>query len=151
MRINWRRGFLRAWLVLALAWVGSTGWIEYSYQIDPFAPEVQLNGRPLSQLSGDELLAFYRKTLAANASPRERMLALGPHQYAIVFGPPFGLLALGLVLGWIIKGFRPVPESSARRPDWLGHAERARMQRDTPRLVREPAGLERSVADRAQR
>jgi hypothetical protein len=30
MRTNWRRGFLRAWAVLALAWIGFFGWKEYS-------------------------------------------------------------------------------------------------------------------------
>jgi hypothetical protein len=29
MKIEWRRGFFRAWVVLALAWIGLTGWNEY--------------------------------------------------------------------------------------------------------------------------
>ncbi|SHJ97582.1 hypothetical protein SAMN05444159_2062 [Bradyrhizobium lablabi] len=29
MKVNWSRGFFRAWLALSLAWVGSIGWYEY--------------------------------------------------------------------------------------------------------------------------
>jgi hypothetical protein len=29
MKIDWRRGFFRAWVALALAWVGFSGWNEY--------------------------------------------------------------------------------------------------------------------------
>jgi hypothetical protein len=29
MKIEWQRGFFRAWVVLALAWVGLIGWNEY--------------------------------------------------------------------------------------------------------------------------
>jgi hypothetical protein len=29
MKIEWQRGFFRAWLVLAVAWVGLVGWNEY--------------------------------------------------------------------------------------------------------------------------
>ena len=151
MRINWRRGFFRTWLVLAVAWVGAIGWLEYNNQVDPFAPEVQLNGRSASQLSDYELLALYRKTLVANAPPRERILALGPRQYAIVLAPPLALLGLGVILGWIITGFRPVPQPAAGRTDWSGRTERARMHRDVPRLAGDPARLERGAAERAQR
>ena len=28
--MNWRRGLLRAWVVIALAWVGLVGWHEYA-------------------------------------------------------------------------------------------------------------------------
>jgi hypothetical protein len=152
MRINWRRGFLRAWLVLAVSWIGAIGWLEYNDQIDPFAPEVQLNGRSVSQLSEYELLTLYRKSLAANASPRERILVLGPRQYAIVFAPPLALFALGAVLGWIMAGFRPVPQPAAARADWLGRTERARTSRgDVQRLAGEPARLEYRAVERAQR
>jgi hypothetical protein len=30
MQINWKRGFLRAWIVFACAWIGLTGWYEYA-------------------------------------------------------------------------------------------------------------------------
>jgi hypothetical protein len=30
MKVNWSRGFFRAWLALSLAWVGSIGWYEYA-------------------------------------------------------------------------------------------------------------------------
>ena len=30
MQVNWRRGFFRAWLVLAVAWLGLVGWYEYA-------------------------------------------------------------------------------------------------------------------------
>jgi hypothetical protein len=30
MHINWGRGFLRAWVVLALCWIVATSWIEYA-------------------------------------------------------------------------------------------------------------------------
>jgi hypothetical protein len=30
MQVNWRRGFFRAWVVVALAWVGVMGWREYT-------------------------------------------------------------------------------------------------------------------------
>jgi hypothetical protein len=29
MKIEWRRGFFRAWVVLALAWIALVGWKEY--------------------------------------------------------------------------------------------------------------------------
>jgi hypothetical protein len=30
MQVNWSRGFFRAWVVIALAWVGFMGWHEYA-------------------------------------------------------------------------------------------------------------------------
>jgi hypothetical protein len=32
MRINWGRGFFRAWVVLALAWIGLVGWNEFVHK-----------------------------------------------------------------------------------------------------------------------
>lgn len=108
MRINWRRGFLRAWLVLAVVWIGAAGWIEYSsqvegpwtdYQKDPLVSDLK---QPAQPFDPDAWLRQHPEPTLWT-----RSVAAAP----IVLGPPLIVLVLGLALGWIISGFG----SSARR------------------------------------
>jgi hypothetical protein len=105
MRINWRRGFLRAWLVLAVTWIGFIGWIEYTSEVDPFTHQV-IDPDLLKRLNAPH--SPPPGFVIDKASALERVLAHEPYQYGIVLGPPLAVLALGTILGWIIKGFRQV-------------------------------------------
>jgi hypothetical protein len=47
MKTNWRRGLLRVWVVLSLAWIGVTGWSEYfsaPWNMDWGTPSVRTEG-----------------------------------------------------------------------------------------------------------
>jgi len=56
MKVSWSRGLFRAWLVLALAWVGFSGWYEYASKPWNFDW-----GSALIRTEGDECLTQLAK------------------------------------------------------------------------------------------
>ena len=44
MRISWKRGFLRMWTLLALAWVIFFGWRQYSVETQWTDPGIHVGG-----------------------------------------------------------------------------------------------------------
>jgi hypothetical protein len=52
--VNWTRGFLRVWIVLALAWIGVVGWREYAnkpWNLDWGTASIRLEGECWDKLA----------------------------------------------------------------------------------------------------
>jgi hypothetical protein len=105
--MNWARGFLRAWLVVATLWVGYFGW-------NAFANNTWSGWRsyPIADDS-------WAKVTACSATEEDAKPILQHVSYlissdwdvlkssiSIVLLPPLALLIAGCVFNWIIKGFR---------------------------------------------
>ena len=90
--MNWTRGLLRVWAVLAVCWIGVVGYLT--------GGKLGLSNKgffdPVKYLEG----------------------ASGPYSFwpdwnsFVAFGetallPPFGLLLLGFMVVWAMRGFRP--------------------------------------------
>jgi hypothetical protein len=84
-RVNWRRGLLRAWMVLGIIWVIAAGLLQV-LTLRPSA-ECFLNGGvfcDLGRLDWSEWLAIAR----------------------FVLGPPIIVLVFGIAIRWVVAGFR---------------------------------------------
>lgn len=123
-KVRWARGFFRAWIVLSVVWVVLVG----LFMAESFPTEgkpwfaVEFEGERLSR---QELLeAASNAKSAGNMVAEERFLALANSverrvsdaqrsaiwQRAIAAAiPPIVVLALGALIGWAARGFRPDP------------------------------------------
>jgi hypothetical protein len=83
--MNYRRGFLRAWIALTLVWIALAGSIAASDVIESDTFCNLFNPGPWC----DHRLSV------------ELLVIL-----ALVFGPPLALFAAGAGVAWIVAGFR---------------------------------------------
>ncbi len=147
MSLNFRRGFFRLWLALAVLWIGtavyinweglgltrlldttsrvaSEPWEKYasSPQWRPFTVVTMPDGTPVDfgekpveevrsliltkfpdfDFGTEAWLLFEARKAAIETARGRRQL----HSLVIIFAPPFVLFVLGVVLGWIARGFR---------------------------------------------
>ena len=133
--MKWGRGFFRAWVVLTALWIGLTVyvqepetyrlWSSSVYEItdpDGHTGEFNLAKKSQTELAA-EITAWIRTQRpdiddAQRLKDRDRILArltakhqvdrdeaAGALQLSII--PPLVLLALGLCIFWIARGFRP--------------------------------------------
>jgi len=79
--MNWQRGLFRLWLVASVIWVALMSLAAYQKVIIP-----RLNG--------------------ASSHPIGTDVA---HFFGVALGPVVAVLALGMISGWIISGFRRDP------------------------------------------
>lgn len=117
--MNWTRGLLRVWAVLAVCWVAPLTWIKWNDLsgnaiYDPWAgvrvePKNQLPylppgatvGNPSSQPSNFDPIKF--ELFKAEQARREKQIAAAQ----LILFPPALLILLGLAVGWVINGFKP--------------------------------------------
>jgi hypothetical protein len=98
--MHWRRGFLRIWLVFCAVWIGGSLILE-------------LNDTKIPSLTHGciELLDFVDAKTGTPVGAAEvaqceatwKKESISQLNWAL--GPPLALLAIGGVLGWIIRGF----------------------------------------------
>src|SRR5258708_34138112 len=108
--MNWRRGFVRIWVLASVAWIGFVAWSFYEYALLP---------RQVAATAG-----VCAKASTANPSLGNPFDCYPPGQVfadlipigdaairyaALALGPVIALGALGLVLGWIVRGCRASP------------------------------------------
>ena len=106
--ISWRKGIFRAWVVFTVIWLGVAGWIHYGPS--PPGPWDLFSDLPFPR-SADECRA---------AKEREAKIDLpqcienariqnwrDKERLAWTVAPPALLLVLGLLISWMISGFRP--------------------------------------------
>jgi hypothetical protein len=96
-----RRGFFRLWLVAALIWIAAVVAVEYR---DTAIPSLRK--------SCSELLDFSMDSTGAKLGPvdvakcdqvwSEERIRIA----SVAFGPPLACLLAGLLLAWIVAGFR---------------------------------------------
>ena len=123
-KVQWARGFFRAWIVLSLVWVVLVG----LFMAESFPTEdkpwfgVEIYG---DWVSRQELLEAASKAKAAGDTEAEgRFIALandverrvGDAQRTAIWQwvmaatiPSLVVLALGTLIGWAARGFRPDP------------------------------------------
>lgn len=128
--MNWRRGLFRLWVLLAALWFAGTvsmvgldayrWWPNKLIKLNVGGKEVQVDETFL-RLTHDEQNEEVDKI--AKLLKRPQLLRLPPPGFAIehpfnrqvwaaIFVPPLALLALGLCIAWILRGFRQQKSAS---------------------------------------
>ena len=87
--MNWTRGLLRVWAVLALCWVGSTTLVMQDLIFPP-------------SCSAHEACDFRPPSLGPEPSLQEKRIEAAK----LISVPPLGLLVLGFLVVWAVRGFR---------------------------------------------
>jgi hypothetical protein len=104
--MNWRRGFLRAWILLSVVWVlVASGyelnrWNDYFNGIRSLRAECQDPKPPPWCLDWSQLppANFFDQFDADRPNIRAKA--------AFIAAPPATLLLCGLAIGWVLLGFR---------------------------------------------
>lgn len=101
MTINWRRGFLRGWIVITVCWILGIAIIAFRDGSIPSLTQGcdQLRGfviQETGKVLGDAEVS------KCEAQWRTKRLELIER----AFGPPIALVVSGVLLGWIWRGFR---------------------------------------------
>ncbi len=118
-RLNWRRGLIRLWVILALPWIAGTVALRWDHVTD--ALETLRLARTVDMSEDDcqpglggeaqrslcELKAQLREQTARNIARAREDLS---DAALWIIGPPVLLLVLGGILVWVVRGFRPDPE-----------------------------------------
>ena len=109
--MNWRRGLLRLWIVVAACWIGAVGvtvyFAETKFDIERIERRCierqKAKGADIakctSKAEGD--LFFAWDVGGTPATPLKLVRDWG--SWALL--PPFGLLLAGLAVTWIVAGF----------------------------------------------
>jgi hypothetical protein len=134
MRIDAKRGLLRAWVVFAVAWISVMGWSEYKsgwaqFPLVENEKSVDLSSVPTEQLV--TVLAKYlhfdldgaRKAGYSDQEIADHLVATMPSRpkssrvadiwanmkssLPVILLPPFALLVAGYIIVWVVNGFRP--------------------------------------------
>jgi hypothetical protein len=121
-RVNWKSGFIRVWVVVSALWIvligvvdGPSAWHELVYQTTETKPPSEcLAAKTAEECAGlltkagkNPLFAFdYTFSQSVDSDQSHVAKALGPFLFAVSI-PPLGLLALGILVAWAVKGFRP--------------------------------------------
>jgi hypothetical protein len=105
--MNWRRGFLRLWIVASLGWIGGTTLATYQNVIGPrdraAAAQVCADARKANPTLANRIDCIDADHLLDDLVPIQAVA----RDYALLaFGPVLSVLIIGLVGGWIITGFR---------------------------------------------
>jgi hypothetical protein len=102
--INWRRGFVRGWIVVTVCWILGIATISFRDKGIPSLTQgcdqlrdfvVEGTGKSLGDAEVSQCEAVWRT---------ERLKII---EWA--FGPPIALIVSGVLLGWIGRGFRSDP------------------------------------------
>jgi hypothetical protein len=167
MQVNWSRGFFRAWLALAAAWVISTGCYEYvskpwnqfsdtgpstdgecwdrlakwpdgqsfdwwDIDIEADTPSnIEINKKKgawqaaaipernkWSATVTQRLVDCEAATPILQKASRQltRIWSSEKDDLAIIIGLPIALLFVGLIIAWVVRGFRQTTKSPCSRP-----------------------------------
>ena len=99
--MNLRRGLVRTWLAASAAWLGYFGWQYFSRcsygQIHPFEKSPIVLYCPVKREKGIVLSG------AISQFEVWDFAAVG----AAFFGPPMGAFIFGLIVVWVVDGFKP--------------------------------------------
>jgi hypothetical protein len=119
--MNYRRGFFRAWVVLAVLWVASVAFVSgpdvYS-AFDAAAFKALIDKAPIVEQPKDSPIDPNIPVISLRRpEPRAPWLENQPdwtpdprgwllRSTAVAVLPPLSLLVLGAMLGWVVGGFR---------------------------------------------
>jgi hypothetical protein len=112
--MQWRRGFIRLWLVASFIWGVAVvadnwsklhWWLEYTQYTEQRIEKAKDRAVVLSK-EGDEEARQDAKVLAMTLAEKRASNAWLLDTAKAVIIPPITILCLGLLVSWIISGFR---------------------------------------------
>lgn len=109
--MNWKRGFLRLWAIIAVVWIAGAlearkPWRDVGYLLAE-APTVAVQQVPEDETEASELARLRLEAQHLRAEARRQAAPDNLTQSAaFVFAPPFGLLIVGWLVVWVGRGFR---------------------------------------------
>jgi hypothetical protein len=123
--MNWRRGFFRLWLVLSAGWVAGIGYLDRESLCASYSIKAWEEARRQEQKSQEDYrvcLILHPKDkcelpdfIGGNIHYENRCLPMGDdapnwdlrvEALKQMFVPPFVVLLAGLVVLWVMRGFR---------------------------------------------
>lgn len=118
--MRWARGFVRLWVAISVLWIGAVVWAGYeavlvprnkAMQVQACFEERRLNaakGNPFDCLDGNTVPAPPAGFVAQRPFYFDDQISLSAHAGYIWagIGPPVALLAFGVIVAWIVGGFR---------------------------------------------
>ena len=117
MKVSWRRGFIRAGVVMSLAWILVVGTaigvpavsnyletreVSLLVKENPSHPALNYRNR-FRELSPRERVSLARELHDRAAKNIYQAAAMA---FAMAFIPIVMLFVLGMVIGWVVRGFR---------------------------------------------
>lgn len=116
--MNWARGFVRAWLALSVVYVALSVWVNEPKTFRPLwkpSPIFEIafedgatvsfdTSKPLSLLRTEVSAAWLSH--ADNLISKEKRSGAEDEALLATVVPPLGLLCLGLIIAWVLSGFR---------------------------------------------
>lgn len=109
--MNWKRGFLRLWTIIAVVWIAGAlearkPWRDLGYLLAE-APTVAMQKVPEDETEAFELTRLRLEAQHLRVEARRQAAPNNLAQSAaIMFAPPFGLLIVGWLVVWVGRGFR---------------------------------------------
>ena len=99
---NWRRGFLRLWLVLSLCWIAGVGVFAWGYEQSMASRDQALRACfEASKAKGTDMFSCFSDETIYPALGK----TVGEYA-AYAFLPPLGALVLGLIGAWLARKVR---------------------------------------------
>jgi len=120
--MNLRRGLFRIWIVFAVLWVASIGWVEVpmwrsDFNIWGTHPTSETDAPSRCDSEQNPQLCRTLMQTAATLAKETRQSQPAPFDLiATLFGPPLGLMVVAGIVRWIGRGFR-VPRSGNQVPN----------------------------------
>jgi hypothetical protein len=101
MRANWTRGLFRLWGVLTVLWLAGSIYFAITDRSIPSLARGCEELRSFVEDKSNRPLGDAEVTQCNEVWTTKRMRLVEQ-----LMGPPLGTLALGIVLAWVIRGFR---------------------------------------------
>lgn len=106
--MNWRRGLLRAWALIAVFWaagVVASGYSAYHPRMLPEAPLPEI----CRNLGPNPSTVPFECAQPTESGDAEETSAQWVQYLARAIIPPFVLLSLGVAINWVASGFPRLP------------------------------------------
>jgi|SRR5579862_4180881 len=100
--LTWRRGLFRVWVLASGLWLLVIGIVWYQECTTERAQTA-----PAGYIALDQPAISGQITLDQPAHAADKIRALTITAVTLGAAVPFGLLVLGLLIGWAARGFRP--------------------------------------------
>jgi hypothetical protein len=106
-KMNFRRGFLRLWIVATGIWIAGWAW-HYAAICRDSDGVVYISGFNCSPRERQaEMAAFLASKPSGGFTIGPPILEIGATEIGITLvGIPLGILAMSLLAAWVIRGFR---------------------------------------------